>query len=434
MKNTSKFQLIFLAILLVFAVIGVAIFALSGGGSQTTEEGGTAGPVYVWGTFDGGVINDLIKAVKVENKEFDVTYTELPENGFDRQVVEAIASGNGPDAILVPQSFLGRFSDKLQPLSYEFISERSFRDAYIDGAEIYLGVDGISGMPVAVDPLVMYWNRDLVAAAGLPRQPITWEEFRSVVSRLTKYHSTGSITQSGVAFGTYDNILHAKDILSTLILQTGNSLVAMEGGKYKSILARSSSAVSSPSESALTFYTEFSDPVKPTYSWNLSLAEDLSRFVSGDLALYFGYASELPEIQKRNPNLNFDVASIPQPEDTNSPRVFGNIFALMLLKTANNTPGAVVAMQSLSSQSASVFISGATVLPPVQRSLLAVPQTNSFDPVFYDSALITHGWYDPNPSDSNRIFRDMIQSVISGRVRTSRAVRTADGELNSLLN
>ncbi len=60
------------------------------------------------------------------------------------------------------------------------------------------------------------------------------------------------------------------------------------------------------------FYTRFARPDNTLYSWNRSFSSDRDRFVSGDLALYFGYGSEGKELERLNPNLNFDIAEVPQ--------------------------------------------------------------------------------------------------------------------------
>lgn len=433
MKNISRFQGILLAILLLSAIAGVAVFALSRDEGVSVKEGGTGGPVALWGTFDALVMNELLQEIRRTQDGFEVLYTQIPEEDFDRQVIEAIASASGPDVILAPHAFLGRFDDKIIRIPFESIPERTYRDTYIDGAELFVSNEGIAAMPFAVDPLIMYWNRDLIASAGLSRPPATWEEFRSVVSRLTQKDANGGLRKSGVAFGAFDNVLHAKDIVATLIMQAGSPLTLNTGSGYTSVLNRGSEAVDAPATAALTFFTEFADPLKPTYSWSRALPRDQERFLSGDLALYIGSASELPTIRQRNPNLNFDIAPVPQSSESTRPRVFGDIYGIMVLQTAKNVAGGFVVMQTMANQNTALLLSDAVVLPPVHRNLLSVTQTDSYKPIFYRAALITQGWYDPHPRETDEIFRTMIQSVTNGQARIGGAIRTAHVSLEELL-
>ena len=80
------------------------------------------------------------------------------------------------------------------------------------------------------------------------------------------------------------------------------------------------------------------------------------------------------------------------------------------------------------------MLSSITELPPVRRDLLSEVQTDAVSSVFYDSALISKAWLDPNSSESGEVFKNMIESVTSGRANLSEAVNTADAELNLLLN
>ena len=54
--------------------------------------------------------------------------------------------------------------------------------------------------------------------------------------------------------------------------------------------------------------------------------------------------------------------------------------------------------------------------------------------VFYDSAIRAKTWLDPEPTESNTIFKNMIESITSGRSRTGEAVLKAHRELTNLLS
>ena len=80
------------------------------------------------------------------------------------------------------------------------------------------------------------------------------------------------------------------------------------------------------------------------------------------------------------------------------------------------------------------MLSSITELPPVRRDLLSEVQTDAVSSVFYDSAIISKGWLDPESPKTEAIFKNMVESVTSGRASLSEAVSTADAELNLLLN
>ena len=224
-----------------------------------------------------------------------------------------------------------------------------------------------------------------------------------------------TITQSGVALGAYDNISHAKDILVAMILQTGDpidSLQTLVG--YRSDLINKEGQAVAPAESALDFYTGFANPLSPEYSWNQSLPISEDYFIAGNLGLYLGYASELADIKTKNPNLNFDVTSLPQTRASSASVTFGNIQALAIVKNSTNKQGALNIISALTNADAIAFLTTQTNLPPVRLDLLQTPPSGASLAIFYTAALQARGWLDPDDSSTDALFKTMIESVVSG--------------------
>ncbi|MCD5396682.1 MAG: hypothetical protein LRZ98_00730 [Candidatus Pacebacteria bacterium] len=48
-------------------------------------------------------------------------------------------------------------------------------------------------------------------------------------------------------------------------------------------------------------------------------------FLSGKLATYFGFSSELRGLRLKNPNLNFDIAMVPNPKKKEKKQVFARV-------------------------------------------------------------------------------------------------------------
>jgi len=93
----------------------------------------------------------------------------------------------------------------------------------------------------------------------------------------------------------------------------------------------------------MRFYTEFSKSNKDSYTWNRSLPPSRSMFEAGDLALYFGYASEYKAIKLKNPHLNFDVAMMPQVGPTATKLTFGRMYGVGVVSASKNQAGAFYA-------------------------------------------------------------------------------------------
>lgn len=433
MKKLSTFQIIFTAAFIVFIVVGVLVFAGIGGLGGGADK---VGAVEIWGTYDRKVMDSLIDELGYDDNRFDeVAYVEKDARTFDAELVEALASGSGPDLFFLEQDTIVRHKDKIYQIPYASMSERVFKDTFVGEGELFLAPDGILAMPFYLDPMVLYWNRNHYAEAGISRPPQHWDELLSLATDgvLTRRGEGGAIERSAFALGSYSNIAHAKELLSLLMLQAGTPIVKDQVGSATVELRSRISEGQSPSENALRFYTDFANPSKSVYTWNRALPEAQRAFTSGILSNYAGFASELASIRKQNPNLNLDVAPMPQVREGNRVITFGNLVGLAVPKGAQNLSGAMQIAFLLSSDTALQKLSEKTGFAPVSRLLLAERPSDPFKAIFADATLQATAWLDPNAEATEGVFQRMIDSVISGRLRISEAVNTAQQELENLL-
>jgi ABC-type glycerol-3-phosphate transport system substrate-binding protein len=429
----KTFQTVLLAVFgffIVAGVIAVASYGKFGGFGNTTvpAEG------VIWGTLDQNTVQGVIDLFNQDNDNtLNITYEQFSEDTFDDTLTEALAEGRGPDMIIIGNDRLLQHEKKLYAIPFASLSERLFRDTYIEGAELYIGQTGIVALPILIDPMVMYWNRTLFNSAGIARPPKLWEEVTASVPKLTKSDSAFNITQSAVALGEHKNVLHAKEILATMIMQAGNPITIQSNGRFQSILNDRLDLPEVPADAATRFYTEFSNPVKPSYSWNRALPLSKDAFVRGDVAMYLGFANELFGIQEQNPNLNFDVTRMPQVRDAVDKATFGEVYAIAVLAQSKKIPNAFVAATTLAGPIASPLWSDAFALPPARRDMLSQVPTDPYKTVFYQDALIARGFYDADPVQTDTIFASLIEDVTSGRLSVSQAVSEADGRMDRLL-
>lgn len=419
-----------------FGIMGIAgLFFLSVFKATPSDKEKLYGEnISIWGTLDQGVMSQyLIELIKQDAALKAVTYTEIDPRKFDNELVNAIAEGRSPDLVILPHSLLVTYQPKLYAISFDVLSERTFRDTYIDGADIFMRSDGIYGLPFAVDPLVMYWNKDLFSGSGIATPPKTWETLTSqTVPALVRTDESNEITQSAISFGEYSNVKYAKDIVSMLMLQSGNTIVAENAGQYSVVLNRSENAMVSPGEAALSFYTQFVNPTKNLYTWNRSQSLDRTEFLQGTLAMYFGRGSERKLLERDNPNLNFDVAVVPQGSGVTTKRDYGEFYAFAIPRASKNISGAYAVASVLGKASNVEQCISAYDFAPVQRALYTGVVNDPFRDILYQSALISHGWLDPAPQESTHVFRNMIERVSSESGRAQGALMDAAYQLEAL--
>lgn len=430
MKDLSTFQLGFLGILVFAAIAGLAFFAV-----QTNNASQNTAPVSIWGTMPQVTFDAFVEAYRQENLEVPaLTYATVPENQMNARLTESLANGNPPDVILAPQDLLFTLSKRFVTIPYESYPDRTYTDEFIDHASIFKTQSGITGVPFTIDPLVLYWNRDLLASQSILEPSKTWGDFYLLAPRFTKRDNAGNITQSLVGLGEVRNVNHAKDILAALLLQTGNPIVATRQGALESTLNAKGGDLESLSVSVLRFFTEFSNPGKAVYTWNRGLPNALDAFSTGRSVYYIGPVSELPYIKEKNPYLNFDVALLPNIQGATRAVTFGRMTAFSLVARSQNTSSALSLIAEFTRPESLALLSNITGLPPVSRALVQrPPRASTFAPVFYESAIRSRGWLDPSPTQTTALFGSMVENVVSGRKELSEAVKETSDAISSLL-
>lgn len=426
----SKFQLVLLLVFGAFILVAVFIFSFSrGGGAQKAT-------VTVWGPIPADEWREMMINLEfAQDRTLEIRYVEKEESQLSSEFTQALAVGRGPDLIVLPHEDYWRERDKLLLIPFASITERDFKNTFIEEGELYLDMinGGMYALPLVIDPLVLYYNRDHLTSAGITAPLAYWDEIYDHIDKLSVKDAAGNITKSAIALGEARNIPHAKDIYSLLALQAGTPITAFSNGELVPVLTYNFGLTSIPGESALNFYTQFSNPGKTFYTWNRSLLNAQTHFTSGDSSYYLGFASELATIRAKNPTLNFSVAPVPQSRVSNRQLTYGKLYGVSVVKNSKNPQAALQAALKLVSQSASSELSNILKIPSARRGLLTQRPTDDIFSVFRDSALQSRGWLDPDSEATEVIFKDMIESVTSGRARVNEALGQANEELSNLI-
>jgi ABC-type glycerol-3-phosphate transport system substrate-binding protein len=438
MKNLNILNAIILGVSGIAIVAAVIIFAAyRGAGSESST-----GNVVMWGTVPAAEFLGVLQGLVVEDRDYeDLSYVEKSPETFEDELLKALAEGSGPDLVLINEKQVMANQTRMLTIPYESFPLRTFQELFLDEGNLLLARDGVLGFPFLVDPLVMYYNKDTLRNYGFARPPETWTEVLAIAPTITQKDSSFNISQSTIALGSFENVRNAKDIFWALTLQAGNPVFERyidsqtQEEKYRSILREGLNYTLNPAYASTNFYTQFSNPTKTVYTWNRSLPDSQTMFVSGDLAFYIGYASELATIERINPNLNFDVALLPQSQSSNRKVTYGSMMTLAIPKTSRNASGAIAMVAKLTSRDTQAAFSSALGIPSVRRDLLSsYDPTSTFQSVFNRSAVIAQGVLEPDARQTDGIIRELIDTVVSGQYEISEAVSRAHEKLNLLMN
>lgn len=424
----SKFQIITLAVFILCILAGVAAFALYKGNSSSTN----IPAITLWGTFPADTFNNYVAKINTNLPQpITVNYVQKSSSIFSQEFVAALARGQGPDGLLIPVDMLLPQYDKLAVIPFSALPQRTFIDSYIEEANIYLNQNGILALPFTVDPLVMYWNRDTFNSAGIATYPKYWDEFTALNQKLTLKDQNGNVRKSAIALGDFSNVSNAREIMGTLIMQLGNPVTLADKDGFIQSTLKIAAAVSPVP--AIDFFTKFTNPSDANYSWNRGMAPSKSTFLSGTLATYFGFASELYDIKYKNPNLNFDVAPLPQIRGGGIKAAYARMNGFSIVRTSPNVNAVFQVISILTDPANLSNLNQTLYLPTVRRDVIAKGSSDPYITIFNQAALVARTWLDADPLKSYGVFGRMIESITSGAKTTSQALQDAGDEYDIIL-
>ncbi len=363
---------------------------------------------------DAEVFEPIIADYQAAHPNIKINYRKFRYEEYEKQLLEAFAEDRGPDLFSIPESWLREYETKLTPMPPEVTmvyqelkgtikkelvqtlrttptpSFREIKQIFPDTvySDVVIG-EQLYGLPLSVDSLVMFYNKDLLNNAGITTPPKTWDEFSAASVKMTRYDAKGAPIQSGSALGTGTNINPSVDIASVLMMQNGAIMTSANG--VPTFMSDRNNI--NPGLQALRFYSEFASPVKNVYSWNTDMANAFDVFASGRVAMIFGYNYNLPTPRARAPKINLGIAPIPQisPE---KPMNYGSYWIETVSKKSTHTDEAwdFILFMTTKEAQAKKF-ADATKRPVALRSLIGSQIENEDLNAAATQTLTTSNWY-----------------------------------------
>lgn len=250
-----------------------------------------------WGLWeDKNTMQSVILDFQRKHPNITVNYSKEDIKQYRERLQKRTELGTGPDILRLHNTWVPMLSEILLPLPNDIIKASEFKKTYYPVAADDLIKNGaIYGIPFGTDTLSLFVNTEILKSAG-QKVPETWDDFIKVARALTVKDETGRIKTAGASLGTFDNINHAPDIVSLLLVQNGANLKD---------LSKNPQAASD----ALNFYTSFAKGEGNV--WDTTLDPSIIAFSKGSLAMYFGYSWDIFSIKAANPTLTFEVYSVP---------------------------------------------------------------------------------------------------------------------------
>jgi multiple sugar transport system substrate-binding protein len=426
----------------------LAVFLISSGfgckvANQATQEAMKPITLTYWRVFDGpDAFEEIITKYKALHPFINIEYRKLRYEEYEAELLNALAEDRGPDIFSIHNTWVTKYQGKLAPMpetttmaypvvqgtikkevvpelrTAQSLTLKDLKDNFVDvvSHDVVLNDGKIYGLPLYVDTLAMFYNRDLLNNAGISQPPLYWnKEFLQDIKKLVKQDPKKGILQAGVALGGSANITRFSDILATLMMQNGVTMMDDTGQvMFNLIPSFVKDGNYNPGLEAIRFYTDFANPTKESYTWNSTLPNSLEMFISGNLALMFSYSYDLATIKAQAPKLNFSVAKFPQIEGSPPTNInFANYWVEVVSKKSTHQNEAWDFVQFVTKADQAKLYLDYTNRPTALRSLVNEQRQKEEIGIFADQVLTAKSWYKGlNVMAAEEAIKEMIDQIL----------------------
>jgi len=461
----------------VLLLVGSFVLSSTGctkGGTSEAKDAYKPVKLVYWSVWDDeDAFADIIKAYKLVRPNVKIEYKKFRYEEYEQALLEALAEDRGPDIFSIHNTWVKRYEPRLLsmpasvtiPVKYlkgtvkkeEVIElqtqkmmtildlKKNFLDVVYQDVVDQKNVgtekapkmqDVIWGLPLSVDTLVMYYNKDLLNNAGIAEPASNWQDFQDQVAKITKIDAaTNKFLVSGAAIGTADNVARSSDIISLLMMQ--NLAPMLDDAGYAAFDKRPkiTGVEGVPGVGAVEYYSQFANPMGGAYTWNNEMPNSLDAFIQGRTAYFFGYSYHRATIDAKAPKLNYSIAAVPQVGDQQKVN-FANYWVETVSSKTKNKDYAWDFVQFSAKEDNVVKYLDKNKKPTALISAKVINQQLADEKiqVFADQLLTAKSWYRGyDPTGAEKAMGEMINLINSGTMESNKAVKQAVEKINSTI-
>lgn len=260
--------------------------------AAATGDAAASGDVTIWYYWETEghqqALNHIIEEFNGQQSDITVEAKYVPFADFKKQLSVGASAGELPDIVILDNpdhaayAAMGIFAD---------ITGKFDVSKYYDGPVNSCTLDGkLYGVPFGSNDLVLFYNEDMLAAAGCD-VPTTWDELLDVAKKTT----TNNVY--GFAHCALQNEEGTFNFLPWVWSTGASSYEINSEGGIK----------------ALEFEKKLIESgAFPKEAINWTQGDTMNQFISGNLAMMINGTWQIPTMRQEVPDLKWNVAPIPQ--------------------------------------------------------------------------------------------------------------------------
>ncbi len=452
-KKMSGYKTIALRNLLLIGVGAVLALTLAGCSRKQTTQVQTQNELTIWSPLDAEeTFLPLIKDFASDNPSIRINYVLKDLADYEGESLNALASLEGPDIWAIKNDWITKHKNKLVSMPREFFAEgkkdttpltQAFEQTFWPAQSADFVVDNKAwGVPLYMDQLSLFINKDLLRArlrelendsrelptGYLEDSPRTWEEFIAYAKDLT-VRDGGGIVRAGAAIGSAQ-VTNASDILTMIMLQDGASMISADRTRPEFHLPqrKANGQLFNPGTTALNFFTDFARKGSDKEVWSDSLGDAGQAFLDGKVAMLFHYRWFEKTIARQKPELNYAIKPVPQISGATDEVGIAQYWTFTVTKNAESPNAAWGLLKWLTENALGDYAKITNRLSSFEPK--EIDQSERANPRY--QALIARSWAKPDAVETDRIFRQAIDSVLRGGVNAQTALEAAAAAVGNI--
>lgn len=276
----------------VLSALAMTAGLLAAGGASVAAASGETEAVTIWYYWEmenqQSSLDKVIKSYNSSQDVYEVTAKYVPFADFKKQLSIGASADELPDLVILDSpdhasyANMGIFEDLTGKFDVSNYYEGTINSCTIDG-KLY-------GIPFGVNCLALYYNEDMLEAAGA-KVPENWEELMETAKVLT----TDSV--SGLAFCSVQNEEGTFNFVPWLWSTGATSYDINNENGIK----------------ALSFVQSLiEEGVMSKECINWTQGDVMNQFISNNVAMMVNGPWQIPSIEAEAPDMNWNVALIPK--------------------------------------------------------------------------------------------------------------------------
>lgn len=377
------------------AVLGVTASAalalgLAGcsGGSGTSGMDGDSVVMFTWvGSPDEKAQwQAYVDGGKLADPDVDVSFSGPAIGSYYTKLSTQLRGSDAPCIVTLQNGQVSRFAKALEPLDDLAADAGVSIDDYDASMITQLSEGGsVYALPYDAEPMVLYYNKALFAAAGVPEPEVGWttDDFLAAAKATT----TDSV--KGFAIG------QGMGGVGIWMAANGETYVADDGSadlQNEALTDRFQWVVDLATQEGVAKPLEASGGTFP----------DIDQFSSGQAAMFINGTWDLTHQQEEIGEENLGVATIPSDDGTPRGSIAGTGFAVT--KTCSDKPAAFAAIAAMTSAESQRSVAESRKQVPARAdSLDAWKGAVGEEAAAVVAALTENGQVNPSATESTKI-------------------------------